>query len=54
MFLRETEKLANKIISFPTGTAMDNNSIMLVTNLVSFIHQNAGEIKNKLQEAYVS
>lgn len=54
MFLQETEKLANKIISFPTGTAMDNNSIMLVTNLVSFIHQNAGEIKNKLQEAYVS
>ncbi len=54
MFLQETEKLANKIISFPTGTAMDYNSIMLVTNLVSFIHQYAGEIKNKLQEAYVS
>lgn len=49
VFLEKTEALANRIISFPTGTAVDSESISQVTNLVSFIHQNSGEIKNKMK-----
>lgn len=51
VFLENTERLADRIISFPTGTAVDSDSIKRITNLVSFIHQNAGEIKKKMQDA---
>ena len=51
VFLEKTERLADRIISFPTGTAVDSDSIKRITNLVSFIHQNSGEIKNKMQDA---
>jgi dTDP-4-amino-4,6-dideoxygalactose transaminase len=49
VFLERTERLADRIISFPTGTAVDSDSIKRVTNLVSFIHQNSGGIKNKMK-----
>lgn len=49
VFLENTERLADRIISFPTGTAVDSDSIKRVTNLVSFIHQNSGGIKNKMK-----
>lgn len=47
VFLEKTETLSEKIISFPTGTAVDSSSINRITNLVAFINQNAQAIKNK-------
>lgn len=47
VFLEKTETLAEKIISFPTGTAVDSDSIKRITNLVAFVNQNAQAIKNK-------
>jgi dTDP-4-amino-4,6-dideoxygalactose transaminase len=49
VFLEKTERLADRIISFPTGTAVDSDSIKRITSLVSFIHQNSGGIKNKMK-----
>lgn len=47
VFLEKTEALAERIISFPTGTAVDSDFIKRITNLVAFINQNAQAIKNK-------
>lgn len=48
-FLKNTEYLADRIISFPTGTAVDRDIIEKITNLVSFVHHNSDEIKLKLK-----
>ena len=49
IFLPKTEYIANRIISFPTGTAVDSATISKIIALVNFIHKNAKSIKNRLE-----
>ena len=44
-----TEKLINTVLCFPTGTAVDNEAIERISEIVRFVLSNGNEIEHRLQ-----
>ena len=49
LVLPETEMLTQKVLQFPTGTAMRSNEIKQICKLIDFIHRHSAKIQQKLQ-----
>ncbi|NLC72075.1 MAG: dTDP-4-dehydro-6-deoxyglucose aminotransferase [Desulfuromonadaceae bacterium] len=50
LVLPETEKIVKKVLSLPTGTAIEPQDIKKICHIISFAIQNASDIKGKLTE----
>jgi dTDP-4-amino-4,6-dideoxygalactose transaminase len=48
-FLKNSEYLADRVISFPTGISINEETIDRITDLVSFIQKNSNEVKKQLK-----
>jgi dTDP-4-amino-4,6-dideoxygalactose transaminase len=48
MLLPETERLCERVISFPTGTAINAEHITRICEVVRRARESAGEIRAKL------
>jgi dTDP-4-amino-4,6-dideoxygalactose transaminase len=49
MVLPETEKLTQKVIQLPTGTAVGQQEIDEICNLIRFVFANGAEVRERLQ-----
>ncbi len=49
LLLPETERLCERVLSFPTGTAIDAKDIACICNIVRTAHDRAAEIRATLQ-----
>lgn len=52
LVLPETEMLTQKVLQFPTGTAMKANEIDQICKLIDFIQRHSAKIRQKLQIKY--
>lgn len=50
MYLNETEKLSDKVISFPTGTAVTKEEIKEICSIIRFVFSNSSSIYSQLKK----
>ena len=50
LLLPETERLTQKVLSLPNGTAVNQNDIHEICNIIRLVAENAGEVSRKIAQ----
>ncbi|MDA8219786.1 MAG: aminotransferase class I/II-fold pyridoxal phosphate-dependent enzyme [Dehalococcoidales bacterium] len=50
LLLKETERLAERVLALPTGTAVDSDQIRAVSDVIRFVVAHASEVSKRLKE----